>query len=221
MAHWNRRFFESTRGRIATLLRSGPRTVDELASELGLTRNAVRAHLLALESDGVVHKAGTRATTSKPSTQYALSADAERQYSTLYVPFLTHLLEALDDRMDRRAFDALMRNVGRSLLGAHPRPHGSIAQRVTATSNLLNSFGAVSRVENARRGYLIRNASCPLSAATEKHVEACNAMESLLSEFSGLPVAKCCERSKAMRCCFEIPAPRSGAASARRSSSRR
>ena len=48
------RFFASTRGQIVTLLRRALRTVDELAGELGLTDNAIRAHLAALERDGLV-----------------------------------------------------------------------------------------------------------------------------------------------------------------------
>ena len=48
------RFFASTRGRVTTLLRQGDRTVEELAQALGLTDNAVRAHLVTLERDGLV-----------------------------------------------------------------------------------------------------------------------------------------------------------------------
>ena len=42
------RFFSSTRGRVVSLLRGGSRTVDELAGELELTDNAIRAHLAHL-----------------------------------------------------------------------------------------------------------------------------------------------------------------------------
>jgi predicted ArsR family transcriptional regulator len=48
------RFFDSTRGQIVMMLRGATRTVDELAKELELTDNAVRAHLTTLERDGLV-----------------------------------------------------------------------------------------------------------------------------------------------------------------------
>ena len=51
--NWNRWFFASRRGQIITLLRRSSRTVDELAQVLGLTHTAVRAHLAALERDGL------------------------------------------------------------------------------------------------------------------------------------------------------------------------
>src|SRR5262245_13833383 len=68
--NWNQRFFASTRGRIITLLRRASRTVDELAQVLGLTDNAVRAHLNTLERDGFVQQRGARRGNSKPSYVY-------------------------------------------------------------------------------------------------------------------------------------------------------
>ena len=52
------RFFDSTRGRVVNLLRGKSGTVIELAEALGLTDNAVRAHLLSLERDGLVRQSG-------------------------------------------------------------------------------------------------------------------------------------------------------------------
>ena len=207
-AHWNRRFAETTRGRIAALLRAAPLTIDEIAAKLELTSNAVRAQILILEGDGLVRKAGQRTTASKPSATYALTTDAETQYSALYVPFLARLLEVLDEKMSSRSYDGIMRRVGRSLLAGRAHPAGTPAQRVQATSELLNSFGGMTRVERRNSHFVIRSHGCPLAAATEVHPEACNAMESLLSEFSGLSVSKCCERDDRMRCCFELSAAR-------------
>ena len=53
------KFFESTRGRMVTLLRRSGRTVEELARALGLTDNGIRAHLAALERDGIVRQRGS------------------------------------------------------------------------------------------------------------------------------------------------------------------
>ena len=55
-----KRFLETTRGQLVTLLRRGAQPVDALAQSLRLTPNAVRAHLLTLERDGLVRQRGTR-----------------------------------------------------------------------------------------------------------------------------------------------------------------
>ena len=57
---WNKRLLASTRGRILALLRDEHRTVNDLSAALHLTDNAVRAHLLSLERDGLVQQRGMR-----------------------------------------------------------------------------------------------------------------------------------------------------------------
>src|SRR5438105_192220 len=53
-AEGDKRFWESTRGRIILLLRGGSRTVSELAATLSLTESAVRTQLDRLARDGFV-----------------------------------------------------------------------------------------------------------------------------------------------------------------------
>jgi predicted ArsR family transcriptional regulator len=55
MIGWDERFFGTTRCRIVSELRRGQRTVDEVACAVGLTDNAVRPHLAALERDRLTH----------------------------------------------------------------------------------------------------------------------------------------------------------------------
>ena len=58
MSIWEREYGSTTRGHIVTLLRGGNRSVDELAAELGLTDNAVRAHLAILVREQIVQSVG-------------------------------------------------------------------------------------------------------------------------------------------------------------------
>jgi predicted ArsR family transcriptional regulator len=55
---WRARLLESTRGKILVLLQTGNQTVKHLADALNLTDNAVRAHLISLERDGLVQQRG-------------------------------------------------------------------------------------------------------------------------------------------------------------------
>ena len=57
--NWEEKFFESTRGRMVTLLRRSGRTVEELARGLALTYNGIRAHLAVLERDAIVRQRGS------------------------------------------------------------------------------------------------------------------------------------------------------------------
>jgi predicted ArsR family transcriptional regulator len=179
--------------------------VDELAVALALTRTAVRAQLASLERDDLVAQRGSRRGASKPSRLYGVTAQAELLFSRAYVPILTGLLHVLARGLPPAEFDAVMHEVGRGFMQSRAGAGGTIGDRVAGASALLNELGGLSEVDEEEAVYVIRSHGCPLAAATANHPEACNALESLLSEFVGSRVSKCCDRYDRVRCCFEIP----------------
>lgn len=194
----------STQARIIHVLRGREATVDEIAAALGVTRGAVRLHLANLQRDALVHVVGTRPGPTKPSRLYGITPSLEQQLSRAYVPLLTAILHVLSQRMSARKFDELMRTVGRQLLAGRARPHGTALARAEAASALLNELGGTSTVIEDDEALWIRAASCPLAVTTARHPEACSAVESLLSEFTGLEVLSCCAREERLRCCFQV-----------------
>jgi predicted ArsR family transcriptional regulator len=89
--NWEEKFFESTRGRMVTLLRRSGRTVEELARGLALTDNGIRAHLAVLERDGIVRQRGSVRRGSgggKPAYVYELTPEAEDLFPKAYAPAL-------------------------------------------------------------------------------------------------------------------------------------
>ena len=206
---------QRTSGRILELLRRGTMTVDELARALELTRTAVRGQLASLLRDGLVEQRESRRGASKPSHVYGVTVQAELLFSRAYAPFLTQLLEALARRMTATELDAVMREVGPGMTKGRLAPRGSLGQRVAGASALLNQMGGLTEVLEEDGGYVLQSHGCPLAAATAGHPEVCNALESLLSDFVGTAVTKCCDRYDRTRCCFEIgisPTSHSGAA---------
>ena len=211
--HLLRHAREGTGGRIMELLRRSPMTIDELSTALGLTRPAVRAQLATLERDELVEPTGSRRGTSKPSRLYGVTSQAELLFSRAYIPILTELIHVLARRMSPAEFDSVMHEVGRrAMAGRATAPHGSLRDRVVTASSLLNDLGGLSEVDEEDGFYVIRSHGCPLAAATVQHPEACNALESMLSEFVGSQVTKCCDRYERAGCCFEIARKSSGSA---------
>jgi len=202
-----RRASQGTSGRILELLRRGPMTVDDLARALDLTRTAVRAQLASLLRDGLAEVRGSRRGASKPSHEYGVTAQAELLFSRAYVPILTQLMHVLAHRLPETQFDTVMHEVGRRLMEGRAVPQGTLRDRVAGASALLNELGGLTEITEEQGGFLIRSHGCPLAAATANHPEVCNALESLLSEFVGVSVSKCCDRYDRLRCCFEIGMP--------------
>jgi DeoR family transcriptional regulator, suf operon transcriptional repressor len=195
-----------TRARIAALLRREPLTAKEIAARLGLTHNAVRVHLAALQREGLVRESGMQPSASRPAVLYALAADAEAQFSRAYIPFVAQLVRVLGERLPQSELDELMHVVGHRLAADLPRLRGDITTRVEAASALLEELGGANEVQRVNGTFVIRGHGCLLAAAIHGRPEVCRAMESLLSELVEAPVHECCERGERPRCCFEIAA---------------
>ena len=207
LPQWDSQFATSSAGRILTAIREGETTIEELAQATGLSEGAVRLHVATLQRDGLVVRGASRSGVSKPAYTYRVAPDAEWLFSRAYIPVLAELLRVLAAQLDARAFDEMMRRVGRGLMGSHRRPTGSRRQRVEAACQLFNELGALTSLELERDRYVIRSAICPLSVVAASHPEVCSAVESLLSEFIGSPVAKCCKTNGHLGCCFTVDEP--------------
>ena len=203
---WETRFLSSTRGHIASLLRHTPRTVDELAQTLGVTRTAVRSHLTALERDGLVRRAGVRRGESKPFYLYELSPQAERLFPKPYGTVLAELLRALASRFQPRALEPALREVGHHLSAAHPKPAGDRRARLGAAEQVLNELGGLPEVEQAEGGWVIRSHSCPLAVAVSAYPRVCLVVETLLADLIGTSVHELCDHAEPPRCAFEVAA---------------
>jgi predicted ArsR family transcriptional regulator len=202
-----KQLLDTTRGRIVTLLQAKSLTIDELATELSLTSNAVRAQLMAMQRDGLVHRSGSRPGTTRPSHVFELTIEAENLLSRAYIPLLNQLVQTFANSLPTEQLKSLLRQSGKALgdeLLAGRRPTGTLRSRVELASRLLNDqLGALTRVEK-NGGFAIRGVGCPLSALTGKHHGVCLAMESLVSEVVGAPTHECCVRDGRPRCCFKI-----------------
>ena len=205
LTRWSQKFYQTTRGRIVALLRRASLTVDQIASALGLTDNAVRAHLTSLERDGLVEQhVARRGGVGKPAHVYQLSADADPLFSQAYIPILTQLLDILAERMPPEELERVMQAVGRRMAAGQMLPPAELEDRVKRAAALLDSLGGVTEVESRDGALAIRGFSCPLGAAVQRHPEVCTAVETLLSDVIGVPVHEQCDRGERPRCCFLV-----------------
>lgn len=203
-ARWDRRFFESTRGRVVSLLRWRRHTVEELAGELELTDNAIRSHLAVLERDGLVRQQGFRRGTGKPSYDYELTAEAEQLFPKAYEPVLRGILDVLAQSLTPQEYEAILQETGRRLAAGAPRVDGPLAERLNAAVELLGALGGLAIVEATGDEYAIQGYSCPLLAIVPDHPDVCRLAEALLSDVVGVPVCEQCERGERPRCRFVI-----------------
>jgi len=203
---WNDRLMGSTRGRVITLLRRSQHTVNELADALGLTDNAVRTHLAALERDRLVALSGVRRGVGKPAHVYALTPEADSLFPRAYGVVLRTLLDALRQRLPAGDVDALVTEVGARLGGAFPRAAGELSRRAEAAVAVLAELGGVAEARVDGGAVSIRGFGCPLREAVHGHPEVCRIAAALLGEVVGYEVTECCDRGEAPSCHFTFAA---------------
>jgi predicted ArsR family transcriptional regulator len=204
---WDKRFWASTRGRIVLLLRGGSGTVNELAGALGLTDNAVRTHLTALERDGLVRPSGTRPGTRKPTITYDLTPEAEQQlFPKMYGPILRRLLDVLAERLSPKKRDEIVRAVGQHLAADHRSAvqADSLSGRVAQAVTLLGEWGGFCQSDGQDGKVILRCSDCPLALAAADHPEVCRLLETMLAELVQAPVRERCQTAGAAHCLFEI-----------------
>ena len=182
-------------------------TVDELAQAIGVTHNAVRMHLAALERDRLARTVGVRreGNVGKPATLYAVPPEADATFSKAYEPVLTTLLVTLSGRLGDRELVELLRDVGRQLAASTSSSGATLEQRVRAAASVLEELGGDTVVEkNGNGGYVLRGFACPLSRSVAQCPPLCTALEELVAGITHAKVQERCDRSERPRCTFLV-----------------
>ena len=206
MSKHNDRFFDSTRGRIISMLRDSTATVNDLSEQLGLTDNAVRAHLSTLERDGLVKQTGLIKGSRKPHYAYELTSEGEHLFPKAYDALLNQLITVLKERLTPRAFKDALRAVGQSLAAKRKSKDGrqSLERRAQDAMSTLRDIGGNPRLEKNRGTLTISSSSCPLATVVAEHPETCQMVETLISELVDSEVKEECDRTGNPRCRFTV-----------------
>jgi len=188
------------------LLRRENRTVKDLAEALTLTDNAVRAHLIALERDGLVRQSGSRPGRRKPNIIYDLTAKAEHLFPKGYGLVLRYLLDVLKERTAPKKLDEIVRTVGHRLAPTYrPAVQASRPQeRIRQAIAVLRELGGFCEEEGQDGKVVLRCFDCPLAVAVVGHPEVCRLVETVLADVLGMPVQQRCQTDPSPQCTFEI-----------------
>ncbi len=216
MKNWFETLIGTTRGRLLSLLRRSERSVGDLASELGISGNAVRGHVAGLQRDGLVEPAGVeRETGGKPASLYRLTADAEELFPKAYAYVLSGLVGLLEERLGRGGVESLLEEVGRragadraAVDGAVAGKRGGSREGVERAAAALRALGGDIDVVAMEGGWRLVGHGCPLSSAVGEHAAVCAVVRAIVAELGGGDVRECCDHGPRPSCCFEVLAER-------------
>ena len=195
-----------SRARILSFLREQDSTVRDLATRLGLTNNAVRAHLVTLQKEGLVRHGGLQTGTRKPHIVYALTENANHAFPNAYGRLLRAFVAVLAKQLSPQTLMGYLRQLGRELARepAEEAQGKSPTERRRIALNLLVALGGEPSLRTNDGAEFIEGRSCPLAALTGPHPETCVIAQTAISEIIGQPVQQSCVRGPKPRCRFQI-----------------
>ncbi|MGB5756139.1 MAG: ArsR family transcriptional regulator [Acidimicrobiales bacterium] len=162
---------------LVALKRHGEATADELANTLEISSSAVRQHLSALRSAGLITARQERGHTGRPADRYHATERAEPLFVTaggdLSIELLGHMEEE-DPELVNRIFDRRRRRLVEA--AKNDLSGKSIDERVAALTDLLDAQGYLAdfdRVDSDH--YRINLHSCAIWTVASHYRQACTA----------------------------------------------
>ena len=152
--------------------------IDELASRLAISRNAIKQHLTFLERDLLIKIQGQNTTKGRPSRNYVLTDMGLNQFPKQYSWFSNLVLQELKAEMGPKAFENFIENLGVKL-GQKLKQQASGQD---ATSELLTMMQALGyQAEPHLNG--LRAHNCVYHDLVMQHPELCMFDRALIATY--------------------------------------
>lgn len=153
-------------------------TVDELSEALKITRNAVRQHLAALESDRLVAPGATRPSGGRPQQLYVLTDKGKEVFPRHYSWFSQLVIEAIKHEHGaeglRQRLGAMGSSVAAQLRTQHPDLK-TREQKVEKLATLMEQLGYNARNAGpVDRAPVIEADNCVFHELAIKNPEICH-----------------------------------------------
>lgn len=160
---------------IAIKLR-GEARVEELSRELSITPSAVRQHIAALESDGLLSHRAIKGKPGRPKFVFRLTPTSEAFFPRNYEGLVGDLIDILEEEDPSLVGKLFERRAERRLARIRERLQGRpLGERVREIVNLLEDEGYLAELEpTADGGFRIVEHNCALIVAAERSGLVCD-----------------------------------------------
>ncbi|CAN5274493.1 hypothetical protein BH20ACT9_BH20ACT9_09490 [soil metagenome] len=188
-----------SRARVMDLLRSSPRSVAQLATEMGLSQVAVRHHLRLLRDDGLVRAETVRRNRpGRPGACYTVTDKGRRLFPDGSADLANELLDFVEVEYGRPTLLRFMRwrqqrqeERYAAALDADADP----AARAEALARLLSEDGFLSSVRpvtapDGARVLELRQDHCAIKHVADEHPEVCAYEAALFRRVLGVKVSR-------------------------------
>src|ERR1051326_1487215 len=158
-----------TRRAIVKLLKTeGPLGSQQLAGQLGLTAMAVRLHLYALQSEGLVTSEERPVPVGRPAKFWRLTREADRHFPEAYAELSVALIDAMQETFGAEGLDRVLdARCARQRVDYSKRIRKAdpLEKRLKELAHIRTEEGYMAEVRRDEGGLLLVESHCPICAA--------------------------------------------------------
>ncbi|QPK63348.1 HTH domain-containing protein [Methylomonas sp. LL1] len=182
-------------------------SIDEMAAELEISRNAVKQHLVMLEKQQLVREAALTSTGGRPARSYTLTEQGVNRFPKQYAWFCNLLLNDLAAELSSEALEKMMWNMGVKLAQslAPQFSHKQPDQKLAALVELMQSLGYHAELEPRQGQPSIKAVNCVYHDLAQQHPELCHFDQALISTLLEKPIQQTdCMAKAGCVCRFKV-----------------
>jgi predicted ArsR family transcriptional regulator len=168
-------------------------TVEDLATGLGITDNAVRQHLTALQRDGMVARGETQATGGRPEHLYALTPAGQELFPRHYSWFAELLVNSLREEQGTDALRDRLQGMGKAVgrqIAAKLAGVEDKGERIRTLAGIMRELGyqSASIDPTIEKLPVIEAINCVFHSLAQRNPEVCFFDLAMMSEVVGSDV---------------------------------
>lgn len=168
-------------------------TIDELVSHLGITKTAVKEHILKIENHGYIKYVDSKGAIGRPRRRYLLSSEGHDAFPKQYSWLSNVLLELLAETTGKEGLSNLMialaDKISDSMMSKFENAK-STADLLALINTVMNDLGYQTTLKQSdvRKGAVLEATNCVYHTVAKQHPELCGFDVQFLKNVSGLNV---------------------------------
>ncbi|MEX1031236.1 MAG: winged helix-turn-helix transcriptional regulator [Paenibacillaceae bacterium] len=180
---------------LLALKHEGPATIAELAIRLEMTGEAIRQHLLQLESEGWIEKHTNRTPGNgggRPSMHYSVTSEGEHLFPKNYDSLTVEVLDTIAEQLGSEAINQILTTMTEARVREwEPRLRGlSLVERVKALKQIYIADDTFMDVENSGGRLRLIEHNCPFLNVAMRRPVLCSVTVSVLTRLLGYRVVR-------------------------------
>lgn len=181
--------------------------IDEIASFLGISRNAVKQHLVVLETLRLIKKDSLKSTKGRPLQNYVLTEQGINHFPKQYSWFCNLLMAQLREELGENGLEDFMEKLGVKLAATlkFKFKNQDANQKIKTLVDIMQTLGYEAVLEETPETPVIKATNCVYHDIAQEYPAICIFDRTLIAHLIEQPINQVsCMANKDCNCRFKI-----------------